>query len=178
MNTPVFSKAYLREIIFGLEDSFVSTLGAVTGIAAGAGSRNLVILAGLVIITVEALSMAAGSYLSSKAVSDAERQEQVWDPEGDLKHPALAGAVMGLFYLLAGLVPLLPYLLFSLDRAVLVSIVFTLLMLFATGIWQTRYTKRLWWKSGVEMLLVGGAAIALGYAVGRLATQTLGIAAF
>ena len=28
---------FVREMVFGLEDSFVSTLGALTGIAAGTG---------------------------------------------------------------------------------------------------------------------------------------------
>jgi vacuolar iron transporter family protein len=60
----------IREIVFGLEDSLVSTLGVVTGIAAGTGSSTIVILSGAVLIFVEALSMTAGSYLSSKAARD------------------------------------------------------------------------------------------------------------
>lgn len=57
----------IRELIFGLEDGIVSTGGAVIGIAAGTGDRKVVILSGIVIIIVEALSMAAGTYLSSKS---------------------------------------------------------------------------------------------------------------
>lgn len=57
----------IRELVFGLEDGLVSTLGAVIGIAAGTEQRGVVILSGVVIIAVEALSMAAGSYLSSKS---------------------------------------------------------------------------------------------------------------
>ncbi len=56
-----------REMIFGLDDGVVSTLGAITGIAIGTGSAYIVILSGLVIIAVETLSMAAGTYLSSKS---------------------------------------------------------------------------------------------------------------
>lgn len=167
----MLSRAYLREIIFGLEDSFVSTLGAVTGIAAGSHDRSIVILSGFVIVAVEALSMAAGSYLSSKAVSDAEPEAR--KDEGDLLHPALGGAVMGISYAIAGLVPLAPYVFAPLGVATGVSVGLTLLMLFASGVWQTRYTKRHWGKSGLEMLLVGGAAIGLGYLVGRLTTSML-----
>ncbi len=57
----------VREAIFGLEDGVVSTLGAVVGIAIGTQSQFIVILSGTVVIAVEALSMAAGSYLSSKS---------------------------------------------------------------------------------------------------------------
>lgn len=66
-----FVSHYLREIVFGLEDSVVSTLGAVSGVAVGSGAGETVILAGLVIVAVEALSMSAGSYLSSKAATEA-----------------------------------------------------------------------------------------------------------
>ena len=57
----------IRELVFGLEDGLVSTMGAVAGIAAGTDNGRIVILSGLVIIAVEALSMAAGSYLSNKS---------------------------------------------------------------------------------------------------------------
>lgn len=60
-------QSILREIIFGLEDGMVSTLGAVTGIAIGSGNHYITILSGMVLIFVESLSMAAGTYLSSKS---------------------------------------------------------------------------------------------------------------
>jgi len=66
-----FLKRMLRHIVFGLEDGSVSTLGAVTGIAIGTQNAAVVLLSGLVIIAVEALSMGAGTYLSSKATRKA-----------------------------------------------------------------------------------------------------------
>lgn len=57
----------IRELVFGLEDGLVSTMGAVAGVAAGTGDARVVVLSGLVLIAVEALSMAAGSYLSNKS---------------------------------------------------------------------------------------------------------------
>ncbi len=70
--------ANIREVVFGLEDSFVSTLGAVSGVAVGSGNIDAVLLTGFVIVAVEAVSMAAGSYLSSKAATElyAERFQQ------------------------------------------------------------------------------------------------------
>jgi vacuolar iron transporter family protein len=60
----------IREIVFGTEDSLCSTLGTITGIAAGTQNSFVVILSGLVLIFVEAVSMAAGSYLSSKSANE------------------------------------------------------------------------------------------------------------
>ena len=59
-----------REIIFGMEDGMVSTLGAITGIAAGSRNHFVVLLAGFVIISVESISMGIGSYLSNKSESE------------------------------------------------------------------------------------------------------------
>lgn len=80
----------MREVVFGVEDGIVSTLGAITGIAGGTQDRFIVILSGLVIIFVESLSMAAGTYLSSKSQREMEEkmlreeeQEIEEDPEGE-----------------------------------------------------------------------------------------------
>ena len=60
-------RARLRDAVFGTQDGLISTLGALTGIAAGTQNREAVVIAGFVIVAVESLSMAAGSYLSSKS---------------------------------------------------------------------------------------------------------------
>ncbi|MEW6325298.1 MAG: VIT1/CCC1 transporter family protein [Nitrospirota bacterium] len=62
-----FFRHRLRDAVFGTQDGLVSTLGALTGIAAGTQDGRVVIVAGLVVVAVEALSMAGGSYLSSKS---------------------------------------------------------------------------------------------------------------
>lgn len=78
----------IRSIIFGLEDSLVSTLGALTGIAAGTADRFVILLAGIVIVVAEALSMTAGEYLSSKSAQEVwkkkmedEKREMKEEPE-------------------------------------------------------------------------------------------------
>ena len=84
------ARSRLREAVFGTQDGLISTLGALTGIAAGTQNREAVIVAGLVIIVVESLSMAAGSYLSSKSQREylerllkEEEEEIARDPEGE-----------------------------------------------------------------------------------------------
>lgn len=80
----------LRDAVFGTQDGLISTLGALTGIAAGTQSREAVVIAGFVIVAVESLSMAAGSYLSSKSQREylerllrEEEEEIANDPEGE-----------------------------------------------------------------------------------------------
>ncbi len=60
----------VRDVVFGLEDSLVSTLGTVTGVAIASHSSFYVVLTGTILVCVEAVSMAAGSYLSSQSAKD------------------------------------------------------------------------------------------------------------
>ncbi len=65
----------LREVVFGMEDGMVSTLGSITGIAIGSGNHYTVVLAGIVIIAVESISMGIGSYLSSRSQEELEKRK-------------------------------------------------------------------------------------------------------
>ena len=85
-------RSQLREAVFGTQDGLISTLGALTGIAAGTRDRHAVVVAGFVIVVVESLSMAAGSYLSSKSQREylerllrEEEEEIARNPEGERK---------------------------------------------------------------------------------------------
>lgn len=75
----------IREIIFGMEDGMVSTMGAITGIAAGSRDHFIVVLSGVVIISVESISMAVGSYLSSRSERHIE-ERKLYEERLELKH--------------------------------------------------------------------------------------------
>lgn len=164
----------IREIVFGLEDGLVSTLGAVIGIAAGTESRSIVILSGLVLIAVESTSMSAGSYLSSKAAG-ASAQARSGRPVSAV-HPIRAGAIMGVFYFFGGVIPVLPYFFFPVQGAWLPAVICTAATLFCIGVWSARHTKRGRLRSGVEMVAISLAAAAIGYGIGTAARQYFGIA--
>jgi len=169
----------IREIVFGLEDSLVSTLGTITGIAAGTQSTYIVLLSGLVLIAVEATSMSAGSYLSSKSAAEAEREiakEEGKDAVIETT-PLRAAIVMGIFYFLGGFVPLAPYFFLPVAAAVWPSVAATVVILFLVGVWSAKVTKRSVWKGGVEMVVVSIGAAILGYLIGRIAHQQFGVQA-
>ena len=66
---------FIREVVFGVEDGMISTLGVLTGIAIGTNSHFVVVLSGFVIIIVESISMGVGSYLSTKSVREIEERK-------------------------------------------------------------------------------------------------------
>lgn len=168
----------IREIIFGLEDSFVSTLGTITGIAVVTHSTYVVILSGLVLLAAESTSMGAGSYLSSKTATQARdsagrKQERFQSSRHE--HPLRAGFVMFVFYVLGGIVPLGPYFLFPIDTAIPISILLTVFALLGIGIWSAEYTKRPRIRSGLEMAGISLGAALLGIIVGQLVHIYFGV---
>jgi len=69
------SRARVREFVFGIQDGLISTVGLLAGIQGATESHTVVILAGLTAMFAGAISMAAGSYLSSSA------EKQIFDKE-------------------------------------------------------------------------------------------------
>ena len=167
----------IREIVFGLEDSLVSTLGALTGIAIGSQNTFVVILSGLVLLAAEGMSMAAGSYLSSRSAFETEQVLHHKDAKkpSHTSRPVRAGVVMGVSYFVGGLVPLMPYFYLTIPQALLVSIPSTALVLFLVGVWASQYTKRSAIRSGFEMVIVSLSAALVGYLIARGVTWYFGV---
>lgn len=74
----------IRQIVFGMQDGMISTLGAITGIAIGSANPFFVMLAGVAIISVESISMGIGSYTSSR--SEKKLMERVLNEEHEEIH--------------------------------------------------------------------------------------------
>ena len=64
------SRARIREFVFGIQDGLMSTVGLLTGVQGATESTAVVIITGLTAMFSGAISMAAGSYLSSSAEKD------------------------------------------------------------------------------------------------------------
>lgn len=218
-----FIRSKLRDAVFGVQDGLISTLGALIGIAEGTRSSETVVIAGVVIIVVESLSMAAGSYLSAKSqrqyLEHLLREEEksiLKDPEGErrelwemyrargytdheiaimvnrlmgnkellledmahkelgicpanLEEPAGNAIVMGMAYVLGGLIPVLVYLFFPISAAIPLSIASTVGALFMFGGLKGRLAGQVWWRSGLEMVGIAGVAALAGFVIGRVA---------
>jgi VIT1/CCC1 family predicted Fe2+/Mn2+ transporter len=154
---------YVRNFVFGGEDSLVSTVGLLSGVAAAGLSKGDIILSGTILIFVEALSMAVGSFLSENSA-----EEYLSKSELPLRSSITAGSIMFGSYFLLGFIPLLPYLLWPVSIAFGASIAASLLALTLLGWVSGRNFKVNAWHSGLKMLILGGLAIGIGIAVGQL----------
>lgn len=166
----------VRETIFGLEDSLVSTLGVVVGVAAGTDSRYIVVLSALVVIVVESLSMAAGAYLSNKSqmeVDLAEGKRGFLSDKHMVRQSITESLVMGISYILGGFISVLPFFFMEPLAAILPAVIISVLALFGIGYIKGKKAKINPVKSGLEMSLVSLSAAGLGYLVGKLASVYL-----
>lgn len=83
-------------------------------------------------------------------------------------------AVVGVTYLGAAVVPLWPYFFFSLNVALGISLLCTLLALFAVGIAKGRVTRLSLLRSGLQVMVIGSVSAGVGYAIGHLVTALAG----
>lgn len=80
----------IRELVFGVQDGILTTLGIATGVGAAEGKNWLVVLSGLLALLAGALSMGVGEYLGGKserevvqATIEMERQEMSDNPQDE-----------------------------------------------------------------------------------------------
>jgi VIT1/CCC1 family predicted Fe2+/Mn2+ transporter len=82
-------------------------------------------------------------------------------------HPMRAAAATFGAFLVAGMIPLLPFL-FGLPEAFTLSSVLTMTTFFLIGAYKSVWSLAPWWRSGLETLAIGGAAASIAYGVGTL----------
>ena len=154
------NKEYLQSAIFGINDALVSTTGVIVGITAGTNSKPIIVLAGVVTIMVEALSMGSGQYLSLKSAQQLKKTS-------NQRVAITSGVIMFLGYILGGLVPLLPVLLLPLEYSRITTIICALIGLFILGYVKGKIVKVSPLRSALEIFVIGGIATVIGLAVGN-----------
>ena len=76
--------------------------------------------------------------------------------------------IVGLAYLAAAIVPLWPYAVLALvTPALIVSVVCTLVALFALGLAKATVARQPRLRAGLQVLVIGGASAAVGFAIGH-----------
>ncbi|MCA9308211.1 MAG: VIT1/CCC1 transporter family protein [Patescibacteria group bacterium] len=154
MNLTKINSNYIRNLIFGAEDSLVSSVGVLFGIASAGVTSTQIWLTGLIVISVEALSMGAGAYLSEITTYEVNGKKNKKD------NPVIDGIIMFTSYFFAGFIPLIPYKLVNPQQAKFLSVVVTLVALYVLG-----YAPQKQHKSAIRMLVIAGLAIAVGFVV-------------
>ena len=162
----------IREVIFGVEDGAIGNLGLVVGMAQALAPNSLILLAGLATMIAQAISMSAGNYLSVKSEKEyfeVKRKDRNYGKEySKRQNPLLSSVVMGISVIIGAAIPLSVFLFTESREGVIPAILITLLGLFVLGALKTKYTLRHWFRSGMEVLMVGCIAAGAGYVLGSV----------
>ncbi|MGA9406901.1 MAG: VIT1/CCC1 transporter family protein [Bacteroidota bacterium] len=75
-----------------------------------------------------------------------------------------------------GIIPVIPFIFFFGTTAILLSLVISTFAHFLVGVLKTIVTGRSWWRSGLEMTLVGLLTAAIAYGVGVLLSPNIHLA--
>ncbi|MBI4154677.1 VIT1/CCC1 transporter family protein [Candidatus Woesearchaeota archaeon] len=159
----------VKDIILGGQDGLVEVIGLILGVGTATGSSKIILIAGLSTAFVEAFSMGAVAYTSSKAF-----EEYVKGPKG--KKSRLKGSFIAPFFdsilvfvanLLGSIIPLIPFFYFNLEIAIKMALSIGLLLLFFTGAVGGKISRiEHWVRSGLRVLFMGAVAAVLGYLAG------------
>ncbi len=167
---------HIRSIIFGLNDGLVEILAAVTGIAVVATSSSVVVLAGIIIGVSGTLSMAGGSYLSSKSHDLIEGNSKESEDNVSGGNPLQEAAYTGVYYFFGSLVAVFPFMLGLKGVAGIVlsilsvSIVLTIVSTVVAVTSGTSVKKRV-----MEMLMISLGAVACTIILGTIARIYFGV---
>ncbi len=152
---------YSRNFIFGVQDSLGSTLGFLSGMVVAGLEQELVIFSGVVLIFVEAFSMAIGSLISDHAVEEFQTGMEL-----KITKSMRGSIVMFFAYTGAGFIPLLPYFFGVSFVHLLWSILLALASLIVIGVFTSRFLHIKMFHHIKELLFVGGISILVGILIG------------
>lgn len=82
-------------------------------------------------------------------------------------HPIKSALTTFLSFLVAGCIPLVPFIL-GLGNAFAISSAMTMVTFFAIGALKSKWSLSPWWRSAIETLLIGGCAAMIAFYVGTL----------
>ena len=171
----------MGDLVYGANDGVVTTFAVVAGAMGALLPQGVIIILGLANLLADGFSMGASNYLalrSEKELRDTQGEKRT-DDDGDGKtsHLVQHGVITFVAFIIAGTIPLVPYL-FSFGTpqiSFMLSGIFAAVTFWAVGAARTLLTGGNPWKAGIEILVIGGMASSVAFAVGWAVKTSFGI---
>ena len=157
------ARHYIRDLVYGANDGVITTFAVVAGVTGGTLDSIAVLVVGAANLLADGLSMGVGNYhgiRSEERVREAQSLPQL--EASPVKH----GIATFIAFVVAGAVPLIPFLIPGLAHRFLLSSILSLLVLFVVGAGRVTVSTGRWWTSGLEMLGLGAVVGAVAYGAG------------
>ncbi len=88
--------------------------------------------------------------------------------EDEYRNPGRSAVIVGVAAIIGSLVPLIPFLFFGIEGAIIGSVVLSLIVLFVSGMIKGHLTTGKLLRSATEMALIGMGAALIGYGIGAV----------
>lgn len=164
--TVAIARHYIRDLVYGANDGIITTFAVVAGVAGGALSHVAVLIVGAANLAADGVAMGVGNLLAIRAHESALAVDGRPEEEA---YPWKHGVATLVAFVGAGAVPLLPYMLpIAEGRRLPWSALLTMAALFGVGVARAAVTRDRWWRTGLEMLLLGGVVAIAAYGAGAL----------
>jgi len=166
------ARHYVRELIYGANDGIITTFAVVAGVSGGGLSLRVVLIIGAANLLADGLSMAVGNFQSIRTHESVLETQRLPEEEA---YPFRHGMATFLAFVVAGIMPLIPYMLptMPVDRFAM-SVTLTLLSLFTVGALRALIANIRWWRAGLEMFGLGAIVAAVAYGSGALVATLVG----
>lgn len=86
----------------------------------------------------------------------------------EFAHPIKSAIIVFFAALIGSLIPLTPFFFFTINSAVILSLIISAIALFITGAIEAKMTVGSWLKKGIQLMVIGMAAALVGFLVGKL----------
>ena len=158
-------------VAFGTMDGLITILGVVIGIASATQNSGVVVLSGLVAGLANAFGNSFGFYASELA----ERAEHIQENQhvSSMAETRRSTLLAFAYSLASTLVIVVPFVIFRLTYAMIVSLILALALLFALGAVVGKFSHASPWKFGIRYVLLGLAGAALSFVVGAAVGRAL-----
>ena len=168
------ARHYIRDLVYGANDGIITTFAVVSGVAGGQLSQLAVLVVGAANLAADGVSMGVGNFLAIRA--DERAREADGLPELE-HHPWKHGLATLLAFVVAGAIPLVPYVLpSSANDRLFVSTAATFGALYLLGAARAWITRDRWWLTGLETLALGAVVAGAAYGAGRLVAAFAAVA--
>jgi len=165
------ARHYIRDVVYGANDGLITTFAVVSGVAGGGLSSPAVIVVGAANLAADGVSMGVGNLVAIRA--DERARAAAGLPELET-YPWKHGLATMLAFVVAGTIPLVPYVIPALHQRGWWSSGLTFLTLFALGALRALVTVDRWWRSGIETLALGAVVAVAAFGAGRLVVAFAG----
>lgn len=162
---------YIGDLVYGANDGIITTFAIVAGVAGANLAPSVVIILGISNVLADGFSMASSNYLARK--SEKDYLNNIGEGKEESHQPLKNATATFLAFLVAGMIPLLPYIFGIKDNVFNYAMLATSIALFTVGSLRAKVTGMNWIKAGLEMLFVGALAAGVAYLIGDVLAKML-----